>query len=185
MLVKPGICLFTGSMKSGKTDQLLKVWSTCHSEKRALFGFTRSSLEVQGEVSSRSGRNAEARLVPSFSQPILDELIANETIISVFIDEGQFFDNLATTANLLARHGKRVYIAALNGTFECLPWSSITALLAVCDQVLMLHAYCDQCQDIASFSKRMTASKQVVEIGSHYQALCRSCFYATPSASSS
>jgi thymidine kinase len=95
------------------------------------------------------------------------------------IDEGQFFDNrLIEVCKILARQGKRVIIAGLDKTFDDQPFAPMPQLAAIADYCEKYHAICIECGQKASFSQRLTASSEKIQVGgkSQYAALCRSCY---------
>ena len=57
-----------------------------------------------------------------------------------------------------------VIIAALDGTFQRQPFSSVLALLALAEAVEKLHAVCDGCGADAGFTQRIGA-ESAVEVG--------------------
>lgn len=175
-LSEPGICLFTGPMMGGKTQNLIDVIMSTPESESFVLGYTGGETRVCGMIYSRCGTSVNAQLVPTLEMDMLQEIADDPKIKSVFIDEGQFFENIAKAADFLAQMGKAVYIAALNGTYECKPWASMIDLLPLCTKIIMHTARCSKCQAPAIFSKRLTQSTELIEVGSHYQPRCRAHF---------
>lgn len=100
---------------------------------------------------------------------------------AIFVDEGQFFDDLADTCNAWAKEGRIVIVAALNGTFRSKPFESVSTVIPVADDVKMLKAVCDVCySDRAAFSRMHDAkhtddSQPVVGGAELYRPVCRKC----------
>jgi thymidine kinase len=95
------------------------------------------------------------------------------------IDEGQFFpDLLEWTRDAVSRLGKVVVIAALDGTFQRVPFGDVCALIPFAETVSKLSAVCSTCGADAPFTARISAEKEIEVIGGadKYSAVCRACF---------
>jgi len=99
----------------------------------------------------------------------------------VAIDEGQFFQDIAESADALANLGKIVVVSALDGTFERKPFNSILSLIPLAESVQKMTAVCKMCFQTAHFSKRTTGDTAVEVIGGKdmYIPVCRSCYHKT------
>jgi len=118
------------------------------------------------------------------------------------IDEGQFFPNIETFADMLASLGKVVIIAILDATYERKPFPCVGPLVAASEKVIKLKAVCMRCYGDASFTERVnvessgileeetqadkieTKSAIPIEIGGaeKYRAVCRACYQASNTA---
>jgi thymidine kinase len=115
------------------------------------------------------------------------EGVGEGRILVVGIDEVQFIrGNIAEVCSGLRDRGIRVVAAGLDmdflkRSFEIKPTGNVGDLLAIADEVSKFKAVCIDCGDPASFSKRLTGGKNVVEVGGpgDYVAMCQSC-YAEP-----
>lgn len=78
----------------------------------------------------------------------------------------------------MANMGKKVVVAALDGTFQRKPFGSILKLVPLAENVTKLSAVCVLCQRNAAFSMRISDETQVEVIGGSdkYVAVCRGCF---------
>ncbi len=102
----------------------------------------------------------------------------------VGIDEAQFIrGKIAEVCGELRDRGMRVIVASLDMDFRRMPFETkpsgnIGSLLGNADEVVKLKAVCHYCGDNASFSKRLTQSKDVVQLGGEkeYVAVCQSCY---------
>ena len=61
----------------------------------------------------------------------------------------------------MANKGKTVVIAALDGTFQRKAFASILELIPLSENVVKLNAVCMMCFGDGSFSKRISADKEV------------------------
>jgi thymidine kinase len=97
----------------------------------------------------------------------------------VGLDEAQFFDPaIVQVCNTLANGGKRVIVAGLDMDFEGKPFGSMPNLLAIAEFVTKVHAICARTGELASFSFRLTESKEQVMLGEKgaYEARSRRAF---------
>lgn len=95
------------------------------------------------------------------------------------IDEGQFFPDCVPFAENQANAGKIVIVAALDGSFERQGFGNILELVPLAESVRKLNAVCMKCFEIASFTKRIGAEKELEVIGGadKYMAVCRRCYH--------
>jgi thymidine kinase len=59
---------------------------------------------------------------------------------AVFIDEGQFYDDIAQVCDILANQGKQVFCSGLYADANRIPFISMTVLLAVADDIVFQTA---------------------------------------------
>jgi len=105
------------------------------------------------------------------------EAVALENQV-IGIDEGQFFPDLVDFCERMADLGKKVIVAALDGTFQRKKFGDVCELISLCEEVHKLNAICMICSEEAAFSKRLTTETDVQLIGGSdkYIAVCRKCF---------
>ena len=172
--------LITGPMFSGKSTELLRRLSRFQAAKvpLVLLKFSGDDRYSTTEVQTHD-RNAMSALAVS---QLSEALHATTDVRVVGIDEGQFFEDLLPFAERLANEGKVVLIAALDGTFQRQPFGQIAEMFPLCERVDKLSAICAVCSRPASFTKRLSAEKELVSIGGadKYVAVCRRCFFDTP-----
>jgi len=95
------------------------------------------------------------------------------------IDEGQFFPDIVETCEKWSRMGKTIFIAALDGTFERKPFDNILSIIPIAEHAIKLTGVCMICGSFdAAFSKKITSSKEIVDIGGRdkYMIVCRRCY---------
>lgn len=167
-----------GSMFSGKTEELIRRL------KRALIAKQKVEIykpaidnRYQREYVTSHNENS----IRSTSVISADEIIPLSGNCDVVgIDEVQFFDQqIVDVVNALARAGKRVIVAGLDMDFEGKPFDPMPQLMAVAEYVTKVHAVCMKCGELASYSFRLSESKEKVMVGEKesYEARCRRCFY--------
>lgn len=175
---KGHIEVICGSMFSGKTEELIRRLNRAliARQKVEIFKPTVDKRYHEFDVVSHN-ENAIRSTPVNFAEDII--LLAGDCDV-VGIDEVQFFDNrIIHVAKVLTNSGKRVIMAGLDMDFEGNPFEPMPQLLAIAEYVTKVHAICMKCGDLASYSFRLTATKEKVLLGEKesYEARCRKCFY--------
>ncbi len=178
--VQGSIEVVTGSMFSGKTEELIRRL------RRARFA--RQKVEIfkpvvdmrysDSEVISHDENTINSTPVENSSNILL--LSANVDVVG--IDEAQFFDKgLVDVVVKLANMGIRVIVAGLDMNFKGEPFGPMPEIMAVADYVTKVHAICMHCGSIAQFSHRFSENEQLVLLGEKdfYEPLCRRCYLKT------
>ena len=174
---KGSIEVITGSMFSGKTEELIRRL------RRAQF----AGQKVEIFKPSLDKRYSETRVVSHDDKSIISTPVDNASAILLLagdvevvgIDEAQFFDDsIIEVCNELADNGVRIVIAGLDMDFMGKPFGPIPALLAVAEYVTKVHAICMRCGNLAQYSFRKSEDSQVVLLGEKnlYEPLCRNCY---------
>jgi thymidine kinase len=174
---KGSIEVITGSMFSGKTEELIRRL------RRAQF----AGLKVEIFKPSLDKRYSETRVVSHDDKSILSTPVDNASAILLLagdvnvvgIDEAQFFDNsIIEVCNTLADNGVRIIVAGLDMDFMGKPFGPMPALLSIAEFVTKVHAICMRCGNLAQYSYRKSEEAQVVLLGEKnlYEPLCRSCY---------
>ena len=164
-------------MFSGKTEELIRRLKRAKFAKQRVEIFkpkidTRYSEE---EVVSHDRSSIVSTPVDS-SGSIL--LMTSEVDV-VGIDEAQFFDeSIVDVANQLANNGIRVVIAGLDMDFLGRPFGPMPNLMATAEYVTKVHAICRRTGNLANYSMRTSAGKELVELGETeaYDAVSRRVF---------
>jgi len=176
---KGSIEVITGSMFSGKTEELIRRL------RRAQF----AGLKVEIFKPSVDKRYSETRVVSHDDKSIISTPVDNASAILLLagdchvvgIDEAQFFDNsIVEVCNTLADDGIRIVIAGLDMDFSGKPFGPMPALLAIAEFVTKVHAICMRCGNLAQYSFRKSEDDKVVLLGEKnlYEPLCRNCYNA-------
>jgi thymidine kinase len=169
--------LITGSMFSGKTEELIRRL------RRAQF----AGLKVEIFKPSLDKRYSETRVVSHDEKSISSTPVDNASSILLLagdvdvvgIDEAQFFDeSIVDVCNSLADNGIRILVAGLDMDFMGKPFGPMPALLAIAEYVTKVHAICMRCGNLAQYSHRKSDEAQVVLLGEKdiYEPLCRGCY---------
>lgn len=173
------IRLIIGPMFSGKTTELMRLIKRFNISKK-------TTVIIKYHKDTRYGTASEAishdrqKLVaiPASSLMMVFPLV--ETYDVIGIDEGQFFNDLRPFCEEMANRGKKVIVAALDGTYTKAPFGQVTEMIPLCERVKKLSAVCVYCGGKASFSLRISAEDTVEVIGGSekYCSVCRKCYQA-------
>lgn len=172
--------LWVGPMFSGKTTQLVQTY-----KKYKYIG--KNILVVNYESDNRYHDTLlsthDQIMIPCVKTKTLSEIKSDFDLVDIiFINEGQFFDDLyETVIELVDKYNKTVYISALDGDFQRNKFGRVLDLIPYCDKITKLQALCAQCRDgtPAIFSHRKTADTDQILIGSDiYEPLCRKCYHS-------
>ena len=175
------LTVITGSMFSGKTEELIRRLRRALYARRSVQVFkhaleTRSDLT---EIRSHNGVPHEAGAV-STSEELLERIEPETDLVAV--EEAQFFDEgIVDACRSLADSGYQVIVAGLDMDFRGRPFGPMPSLLAEADEVVKLRAICARCGRDASRSQRLIdgkpapASAPTILVGAQetYEARCR------------
>jgi len=177
----PGVEVITGSMFSGKTDELIRRLRRARIARQEVQVF-KPSLDTRyavGKVMSHAGSEFEA--TPVERAAMITALLHSQATV-VAIDEAQFLDDgLVAVVEGLAQRGLRVIVAGLDLDFRGEPFGPMPRLMAQAEQVDKLHAICMVCGEPASRTQRLINGHParyddpVVVVGASelYEARCR------------
>ena len=175
--------MITGSMFSGKTEELIRRLRRALYARRRVQVF-KQALETRSdftEIRSHNGVPHEAVAV-STSGELLEKVEAGTDVVAV--EEAQFFDDgIVDVCRRLAASGYEVIVAGLDVDFRGEPFGPMPRLLAEADEVVKLRAICARCGRDASRSQRLidgepapaTAPTILVGTQESYEARCRQC----------
>ncbi len=171
----------TGSMFSGKTDEMIRRLrrATIARQKVQVFKPTIDSRFAVDKVMSHAGTAFDA-LPVRCSEDILQALQPDTSVVG--IDEAQFFDDgIVAIAQRLAAQNIRVIVAGLDMDFRGEPFGCMPNFMAVAERVDKLQAICMVCGEPACRSQRLVNGSParyddpIVIVGASeiYEARCR------------
>ena len=172
--------LIVGPMFSGKSSELIRrVKRYTRANRECLVIKYKKDTRYTGpddlsthDRTTYPAVSAEIKLAEVLEKALTADVVA--------IDEAQFFVDLVEFAEGLAKLGKTVLVAGLDGDFEQKPFLPMLYLWPHAETILKLTAICD-CNADAAFTKRIVESTQQELIGGaeSYVAVCRECLYKT------
>jgi thymidine kinase len=173
--------VITGSMFSGKTDELIRRLRRAKIAKQGVL-VVKPSLDTRfsvDKVASHAGSEFEATPIQSPTE--IENLLTTQVTV-LAVDEAQFFDEtICGVVQTLADQGKRVIVAGLDTDFRAEPFGPMPELMALAERVDKLHAICMVCGGPASRTQRLIDGKParydepIVVVGASelYEARCR------------
>jgi thymidine kinase len=176
-----GVEVITGSMFSGKTDELIRRLRRAKIARQQIQVF-KPAVDTRFEddkVTSHAGTEFEATPVAA-AEDVLSSVDGETTVVGV--DEAQFFDEgITRVVQAMADRGLRVLVAGLDTDFRGEPFGPMPALMSQAERVDKLHAICMVCGGDASRTQRLIDGKParyddpVVVVGASelYEARCR------------
>jgi len=167
-----------GPMFSGKSTELIRrIRRFSVARKNCLLIKYINDVRYSDELACTHDRQAFA----ARASAKLLEIDNYEDYDVIGIDEGQFFPDIVEFAEMAAKQGKIVIVAALDGTFQRKPFGRVLELVPLAESVIKLNAVCMLCYKNAAFTRRLGTETDIEVIGGaeKYLAVCRQC-YNTP-----
>ena len=164
-------------MFSGKTEELIRRLKRANFAKLRVEIFKPKIDTRYSEEDVVSHDRTTIRSTPVESSGSI--LLMTSEVDVVGIDEAQFFDeSIVDVANQLANNGIRVVIAGLDMDFLGRPFGPMPNLMATAEYVTKVHAICRRTGNLANYSMRTSAGKELVELGETeaYDAVSRRVF---------
>lgn len=175
--------VITGSMFSGKTDELIKRVERAKIAGKTVEAFSPAVDDRYGDTTIGSHRGGTIKAVNVDPESAAERLRKSSAEV-VAIDEANFFHReLVEACQELADQGKRVIVAGIETTFRGEPFEPVPELMAVAEFVDKQRAVCAECGKPATRNQRLIdgnpapASSPTVMVGGGdtYQARCRRC----------
>jgi thymidine kinase len=173
--------IIIGPMFAGKSCELIR-------RIRLLRVLKKEYLVVKPKIDNRYDNLCDSNMIVSHNFDKEHCIVLNNlemifmtnliNIDTIFIDEGQFFDDLVDVVKKLVEvNGKNVVVTGLDGDSNRNKFGHILDLIPFCNTCIKINASCIMCLDgtHAPFSYRMTSNKNQILIGAgdSYMSLCR------------
>ena len=171
--------LILGPMFSGKSQELIRRIRRLRvaDKKCCMIKYAKDTRYSSDKVSTHDQQTFDAIAVNKLSS-VDPEVLDWAEVIG--IDEGQFFENdlLSFCQTQAENNGKIVIVAALDGTYQRLPFLNISYLIPLSEKVDVLNAICHMCKKEACYSRRLQHHADLEVIGGldKYRATCRKCW---------
>jgi thymidine kinase len=166
--------LIIGNMFSGKSTELIRRINREKSinKKIIIINYLHDNRYSSNSISTHDFLKVNCVKVEKLTELPNDLLKEYD---SIFIDEGQFFEDLYTF--VISFIDKHIVISGLDGDFLQRPFGQILNLIPICDTVDKLCAYCKVCNNgtLAPFTKKLTKESSQLDIGGSdkYIPVCR------------
>lgn len=168
------IKVFTGPMFSGKSDELLKEYDRKYHKSKILLFKPKIDTRDLGVVKTRNGKEISAILIDDLKE-IKNYL--GDKITTIFIDEANFLKgDIKELIDLSVFKDLDIFISGLNMTSEQEPFGIMPQIMAIADEIVLMHASCNECNRDAFFTYYEGGKKSTILVGSSgYLALCARC----------
>lgn len=176
--------VITGSMFSGKSEELIRRLRRAKYAKQKIVVFTHSIDNRYGENGIFSHGNDSLEAFPVSTIEQMEEIMQSHLDVEVIgIDEIQFFGEEAVDfcKKYVEKLNKRVIISGLDMNFRAEPYHPVPELMSIADKVDKLNAICTVCGQKAYASQRLIDGEPayyddpLVLVGAteNYEARCR------------
>lgn len=178
------LTVFYGAMKSGKSEELIRVINNYKFEmkEKKLF-ICKPSFDDRDNncevVSSRNGGSINCNWTWQFNDDDFPPEFYQSN--AVFIDECQFLPNVLVKKLKSRVVTKHIYCAGLRTDFKDNAFKPMAELLSIATHIREVRSLCS-CGNKAIKNQRITESGDVVtngnsiQIGNNYVARCINCF---------
>lgn len=168
--------VITGGMFAGKTEELLRRLERYIIAKRRV-ALIRPSIDIRNSV-THNGKEFSGIILNKDDITTFEKIVAENDVIG--LDEAQFFSGLiycSIKKIVQSGSGKIIIAAGLDMDYTGQPFSIMPKLMALADDIVKLHAVCEDCYKTANISYRMAEEKGQIVIGAKekYKALCWDC----------
>ena len=134
-----------------------------------------------GKICNHNGLKIESKITHELKSILYVNNTVNpdSTIKYIFIDEGQFFNDIYDVIKkyiMTYKYNNVIYICGLDGDYNQLPFgnSNLLSLIPLTNSIIKLNAFCYKCNLIAPFTKRLVNSNETILVGGSdiYQPVC-------------
>lgn len=174
------IKLIYGPMFAGKTEHLIADIKEMEKNEE-------SFLVIKHSNDSRSSGVIKSHIGHCY--PAIDAVVLMDLKITplqyhaIFIDEGQFFQDLYQFCSFMKQHEQRIIVAGLDLKFNKDPFGDILKLREISDELIYIKSDCSICgaEKGAIYSyldktKRDNKAKMIIGDGSIYKSVCPKCY---------
>lgn len=178
--------LILGPMFAGKSTYLIDKVNNIIStgitmSEILLINHSSDARYDTNKICSHNGKKLQCLSLTVLENLVID--IINQSnyqqVKYIFIDEGQFFNDLYNSIITLIKFNKgiQIFLCGLDGDFQQNPFcnSGILSLIPYSTSVVKLSANCSKCNNKAPFTKRITPNNnQTILVGGadSYQPTC-------------
>lgn len=169
--------LIIGPMFSGKSTEIIKRANLLikNNNKILIIKPILDNRYNENKITSHNLECIDCRTISKLNDITDDEINSIDTLI---IDEGQFFDDLfQMVTKWLNNNSINIIIAGLDGDFKQNPIGQILNLIPLSDECIKLKSVCNRCNNKtpAPFTHRINSSNSIILIGGSesYIPVCR------------
>jgi thymidine kinase len=175
---KGKLTLFLGCVRAGKSLELIAVGKRVSFSKKKAVVIKPPNQRAKNLVSSRDGSSIEAKesvyILDVIEKMDKEEYDATDYFL---IDEGQFIQDAPEMVPKLLQDGKRVFIAALNSTWQRTSWDVVSKLIPHAKKMLVFTAICNFCPNSAIYSMKVKGDDEIIDLDDErYLPACGGCY---------
>ena len=166
-----------GPMFAGKTTCIINEFN-----KYSCMGY--NCIAINHSIDDRYGEDVVSShnhiQIPSINSKTLYSIknkIADHKVL--FINEGQFFDDLYNFVKEILENDKIIFVCGLDGDYQRKKFGSILDIIPLADEVKKVNGICHNCKKRKSlFTHRIVKEGGQIVVGNQnmYMALCRLCY---------
>lgn len=166
-----------GPMFAGKTTCIINEFN-----KYSCMGY--NCIAINHSIDDRYGEDVVSShnhiQIPSINSKTLYSIKNKITDHKVlFINEGQFFDDLYNFVKEMLENDKIIFVCGLDGDYQRKKFGSILDIIPLADEVKKVNGICHNCKKRKSlFTHRIVKEGGQIVVGNQnmYMALCRLCY---------
>ena len=171
------LTVFTGPMKSGKTEKLLCIYNNYKLQFKNVLLFKPyiDNRFSNTEVKSRNGKSEECYNINCLKDIINNYNLSN--IDAIFIDEFQFIKGTMRQLKSILNNCD-LFISGLDKTSELKNFKIITKTINIANTVVYLTGDCDICGKPSHYSYYKGHKTGDILIGDgDYLSVCKQCYH--------
>lgn len=107
------------------------------------------------------------------------ETILSQNIQNIFVNEGQFFEDLDKWLYNMQCIDINIWVSGLDYDYKQKPFGKILGCIPLSDEFHKLSSKCNCCQNVANYTRRITDVKKKILVGNDdiYMPVCRLCYF--------
>lgn len=171
------IVSYTGPMFSDKSAALIDVYNSIWNKDIV--------VAVKPTIDKRDGAFVASKKYPDFKIPAvlvntiedIKDIVIAGGYKTVLIDEAEFLQgDVHELVDLSVLLDVNFYISGLNMTSEQEPFGIMGDILAVSDEIVLIHGSCQDCGMPSHYTFSLDQTKNTqIKVGDDYISLCPSC----------
>ena len=166
-----------GPMFAGKTTCIINEFNKYYCMGYNCIAINHSIDDRYGEDVVSSHNHIKIPSINSKTLYSIKDKIIDQKVL--FINEGQFFDDLYKFVKEMLEKDKIIFVCGLDGDYQRKKFGSILDIIPLADEVKKVNGICHNCKKRKSlFTHRIVKEGGQIVVGNQnmYMALCRLCY---------
>lgn len=176
--------LTIGPMFSGKTTKLVNnYYSYMEDNCGSRVLMINHSFDTRYSEETISTHDKDTKIKCSMLsnlKNITPDYINTNNVSAIFINEGQFFEDIVDWVISIRKTIVDVYISGLDGDYEQKPFGKFLEIIPYATKITKLTSKCYKCNcKYAAFTIRSNSDQKQIIIGNHdiYKPICANCLF--------